>query len=209
MDLHRRNCGEIFDNAVELLREQTVLAVAEFLNDDYMTDRYKTVDVQVKAILKFYEATNPSYNVDVDNDVESIKLICRKLKRSEARTEKVDLELLELAINLCDKVSLDVFSELQSAVTDFPNGFLDDKMMDRYDELLVQCDMLGIRSGSTSILSSNSLNDVIEYCKHCNVTHSRVKAIVENLRENYVINDNIKGEVLVALEKILDSKIEY
>lgn len=209
MDLHRRNCGEIFDNAVELLREQTVLAVAEFLNDDYMTDRYKTVDVQVKAILKFYEATNPSYNVDVDNDVESIKLICRKLKRSEARTEKVDLELLELAINLCDKVSLDVFSELQSAVTDFPNGFLDDKMMDRYDELLVQCDMLGIRSGSTSILSSNSLNDVIEYCKHCDVTHSRVNAIIENLRENYVINDNIKGEVLVALEKILDSKIEY
>lgn len=209
MDLHRRNCGEIFDNAVELLKEQTVLAVAEFLNDDYMTDRYKTVDVQVKAILKFYEATNPSYNVDVDNDVEGIKLICRKLKRSEVRTEKADLELLELAINLCDKVSLDVFSELQCAVTDFPDGLMDDTMLDRYDELIVKCDMLGIRSGSCSVLSSNSLNDVVEYCKHSDVTHSRVNAIIENLRENYVINDNIKGEVLVVLEKILDSKIEY
>lgn len=209
MNLYRRDCEKLFNSALQMLKEQTVLAVAEYVNDDYLTDRYKTVEIQIKSITKFYEASNPSYNMQYENDIDAIKSICRKLKYAKERDKKTDLDLLEKAVSLCYKVNLDVFSELQSAILDFPDGCLDDSLNERYERLLLSCDKLGIYSGCNGILSQGSIDFLLEYCSDCDTPYERVLDISKDLKDNIAIPDALCSRAVMELDKIVNSKIPF
>ena len=197
MSKFKIECVNIFERALKLIKEETVLATAEVVSNDYVEDRYKSIEQQLRHIVKFYEAADGLISIEDEEDIYNIKSVCRRLKRVKTKNDKY--RVIEKALDLCESVDLDTFSEIESAIVDLEVPLEDELIFTVYKRITKKCDMLGVRSGNHTILWEDSIDDVVKYFKEVGIN----KELLENMIDYCLDSDFINNKEVAKLQALV------